>query len=119
MDDKWNAFVDGTRLFLDRSRTGAGIFEAGFEQTDTGWRMVEALTEPSDQFYRRGDEDVTSDLLFLIVESVLLNRCHAEGWASSFLRLVPTAVSGRDFDLWLHAMIGNRWGEFYEETSGS
>jgi hypothetical protein len=119
MDDKWNAFVDGTRLFLYRSWTGTGTFEAGFGQGDAGWRIVDAVTESSAPFYRRGDEGVASDLLFLLLESVLLDRFHAERWVESFVRLEPTAKSTLDFDVWLHGMVGNRRGQLYDESIGS
>ena len=35
MDDKWNAFVERDRLFLHRSWTGRGVYEARFTRTDT------------------------------------------------------------------------------------
>ena len=45
MEQKWFAFVEGHRLFLHRSWTGAGIYEVAFEQTATGWRMSEVIVE--------------------------------------------------------------------------
>jgi hypothetical protein len=114
MDDKWNAFVEGTRLFLHRSWTGTGMFEAAFEPSDTGWRIKDAVTESSAPFYRPGDEGLASDLLFLVVESVLLDRFHAVRWAESFVRLEPTATSTLELDMLLHGLLGNKRGRYYD-----
>jgi hypothetical protein len=77
------------------------------------------VTESSAPFYRRGDEGAASDLLFLLLESVLLDRFRAERWVESFVRSEPTAISTLDFDMWLHGMVGNRRGQLCDESIGS
>jgi hypothetical protein len=42
MEDKWNALVEGNRLFLHRSWTGRCIYEAEFTPCEGGWRITEA-----------------------------------------------------------------------------
>jgi hypothetical protein len=37
MDDKWNAFVENDRLFLHRSWTGLGVYEAQFTRSGDTW----------------------------------------------------------------------------------
>jgi hypothetical protein len=39
MDDRWHAFVERDRLYLHRSWTGHGLYEAQFEQAEVGWRI--------------------------------------------------------------------------------
>ena len=44
-DDRWLAFMEDDRLFLHRSWTGHGIYEATFAATDTGFVMISACVE--------------------------------------------------------------------------
>ena len=48
MDDKWNALAQGHRLYLHRSWTGRGIYEAEFAQVAGGWQIVAAVVEGFD-----------------------------------------------------------------------
>jgi hypothetical protein len=43
MDDRWIAFVEHDRLFLHRSWTGLGVYEAQFAQVAEGWSISELL----------------------------------------------------------------------------
>src|SRR5215472_14053239 len=43
MDDKWHAFVEDDRLFLHRSWTGRGVYEARFARDGDGWLITELL----------------------------------------------------------------------------
>ena len=70
MDDKWNAFVEGTRLFLHRSWTGRGIYEASFAEADGGWRIAEAVVESDPASNNRHGDDAESLCLELTIESV-------------------------------------------------
>ena len=80
MDDKWNAFVERDRLFLHRSWTGRGVYEARFTRTDTHWRITEAVVENDPRSYRRGSDETESLCLELIIESVLLHRFRQREW---------------------------------------
>jgi hypothetical protein len=141
MDDKWSAFVEQDRLFLHRSWTGLGIYEAQFAKTGDEWEIREAIVENSQTSYRRASDEIESLCLALIIESVLLNRFHQHDWerwqsmiASEFAgaRIPPGKMyakegevlmgpGGHFFDLqqlqefepsvWLHVCVGNRWGQ--------
>ncbi|GAA1587107.1 hypothetical protein [Kribbella karoonensis] len=43
MDEKWIVFTEGNVIFLHRSWTGTGFFEATFTPTDAGWRISRAV----------------------------------------------------------------------------
>jgi hypothetical protein len=45
MDHRWSTYLVGQRLYLHRSWTGQGIFEAEFTRVAGGWRVVAALAE--------------------------------------------------------------------------
>ena len=44
-DDRWLAFMEDDRLFLHRSWTGHGIYEATFVATEAGFVMISACVE--------------------------------------------------------------------------
>jgi hypothetical protein len=72
MDDKWHAFVEGRRLFLYRSWTGLGVYEAEFAQAGGGWRIIAAVVAGDHDSYRRQGDDYESALLEAVIEWVLL-----------------------------------------------
>lgn len=43
MDEKWNVFAEGDVVFVHRSWTGLGVFEATFTPTDGGRRITKAV----------------------------------------------------------------------------
>ncbi|WP_345674391.1 hypothetical protein [Yinghuangia aomiensis] len=47
MEDHWCAFSEGNTLFVYRSWSGHGIFEATFAPCPGGWRIVSAVVETS------------------------------------------------------------------------
>jgi hypothetical protein len=56
MDYRWCTYVIGRRLFIHRSWTGQGIFEAEFKPASDGWHVVSALVESGDvKLIRRQD----------------------------------------------------------------
>src|SRR5687768_4316212 len=57
MDEKWDVLVEGSVVFLYRSWTGYGIFEATFARADEGgWRITEAVVERDQERYRSDDD---------------------------------------------------------------
>ena len=72
MDDKWNAFVEGHRLYLHRSWTGRGIYEAQFAQVPGGWRIIAAVVEGDRSSYRRHDDAYDTALLEALIDEKLL-----------------------------------------------
>jgi hypothetical protein len=71
MDDRWHAFVDNDRLYLHRSWTGNGIYEAQFVRVPDGWRISDALVEGNRERYRRRDDARESAQLELLIDGVL------------------------------------------------
>jgi len=53
MDDRWDAFVEDDRLFLHRSWTGHGSYEAQFTSGHQGWAITELLVAGDRASYRR------------------------------------------------------------------
>ncbi|MFC4562106.1 hypothetical protein ACFO4E_09585 [Nocardiopsis mangrovi] len=45
MEERWDAFVEGDRMFVQRSWTGRGYYEAEFAPCGGGHRMVRAWAE--------------------------------------------------------------------------
>jgi hypothetical protein len=79
-DDRWVAVVEGSRLFLHRSWTGAGIYEAEFDETaDGSWRIVSAVVESDEDTYRPEADSVEADKLAALVDVLLLGRRPTSG----------------------------------------
>jgi len=49
MDEKWNIFVEGDVLFMHRSWTGRGIYEASFAPADGGGRRIASVVVEGDR----------------------------------------------------------------------
>jgi hypothetical protein len=111
MDDKWHAFVEGDRLYLHRSWTGRGAYQAEFTRGNSGWRIVHARAEsnPSSRNPRGAEADSLG--LELVIESVLLNRFHEQDWRRWQALVEANAGQAFEFGVWLHNIVGNRWGE--------
>jgi hypothetical protein len=78
MDDKWDAFVEADRLFLHRSWTGLGLYEAQFVDADGGRRISEAVMAGGEYISYRGGNDPweswESLLLLQLILGLLLGR---------------------------------------------
>jgi hypothetical protein len=74
MEDRWHAYVEGERLYLHRSWTGRGIYEAGFVREAHGWRISDAVVEGDRRFYRRRDDAGETALLAALIDAVLLTE---------------------------------------------
>ncbi len=57
MDEKWFIYCRHDRLYLHRSWTGHGIYEAQFEKTEDGYRIAEAVVTNDPKRYRRTKTD--------------------------------------------------------------
>ena len=110
MEDKWHAYVERDRLFLHRSWTGRGIYEALFGESELGWAIVEVVVESDPDSYQRHGDEAETLLLELTIESVLLDRFQEQKWRR-WAQLVG-ADERRDpgFDLLLHHLVGDRRG---------
>ena len=80
MEERWLALVENDRLYLHRSWTGYGVYEAHFAQVEDSWRIVEAVVEGDDVTYRRGSDEYETGFLKLFICGVLLNEWDDELW---------------------------------------
>ncbi|MGF0174383.1 hypothetical protein ACQF36_28875 [Streptomyces sp. Marseille-Q5077] len=75
MDEKWNVFVEGEVVFLHRSWTGRGVFEATFAPVDGGgWRIARAVVERDPKRYRGTDDDYDCLMLELVISAIVLGE---------------------------------------------
>ena len=80
--DKWDVFVEGTRLYAQRSWAGRGIYEAEFGRApEGGWRITEALVEADEDAHRRTTEARDCAMLQIIVSGVVLGVRDPGLWA--------------------------------------
>lgn len=79
MDDKWHAYVEGQRLYLHRSWTGRGIYEAEFGQVPGGWQITSAVVAGDRGSYRRQDDEYESALLEALIDGKLLGTYDGPG----------------------------------------
>jgi hypothetical protein len=80
-DDKWFAFVEGDRLFIHRSATGYGIYEAQFRRQLTGWNVMMAMVENDPARYARGSDEWESQRLEVLIDMRLLGLPAEAGMA--------------------------------------
>jgi hypothetical protein len=80
MDDRWHAYVEGRRLYLHRSWTGLGVYEAEFGPVQDGWQITAAVVEGDRSSYRRQDDDYESALLEALVDGILLGSYDGPGY---------------------------------------
>ncbi|HEX5116946.1 MAG TPA: hypothetical protein VFW65_17280 [Pseudonocardiaceae bacterium] len=81
MDDKWVAFVEDDRLFLHRSWTGFGIYEARFARDDDGWFIAELLVSGDRDTYPRASDSYEALSVEVVIDGVLLGQWHTEARA--------------------------------------
>ena len=79
MDDKWNALVEGQRLYLYRSWTGMGVYEAEFDAASDGCHIIDAVVAGDHDSYRRRDDEYESAFLEAVIEWVLLEVRNGPG----------------------------------------
>jgi hypothetical protein len=75
MDEKWNVFAEDDVVYLHRSWTGRGIYEATFVPTDGGgWRMAQAVVEGDPERYRSADDEYDCVMLELVLSAIVLGE---------------------------------------------
>ncbi|MFD0260153.1 hypothetical protein ACFRKE_01020 [Kitasatospora indigofera] len=75
MDEKWDVFAEGDVVFLHRSWTGHGIFEATFAPADGGgWQIAEAVVERDPERYGSADDEYDRLMLELVLSSIVLGE---------------------------------------------
>lgn len=79
MHDKWDAYVEGRRLYLHRSWTGWGVYEADFGPVPDGGQMTSAVVAGDRSSYHRQDDNHESALLEALIDGKLLGICDGPG----------------------------------------
>ncbi|QDY80996.1 hypothetical protein [Streptomyces qinzhouensis] len=75
MDEKWNAFAEDETLFLHRSWTGRGVYEAVFAPVNGGGRQISgAVVERDPEFYKNTDDAYDCVMLELVISSIVLGE---------------------------------------------
>jgi hypothetical protein len=77
MDNKWDAFVEGNRLYLHRSWTGYGIYEVQFACDGDAWVISELLVCGTTDRYRRGSDAFQVAQVDGLIDTVLLGNSEA------------------------------------------
>jgi hypothetical protein len=80
MDEKWNAYLDGDRLFLHRSWTGKCVFEVTVRPTSDGGHPVQAWVESDPDCYRRGSDEAETAMLEVLLRSFFAAGAAQEQW---------------------------------------
>ncbi|WP_199545773.1 hypothetical protein [Streptomyces sp. N35] len=87
MDEKWNVFTEGEVVFLHRSWTGHGVFEATFAPVDGGGRQItRAVAEGDTDRYRSTDDAYDCVMLELVLSAIVLGE-PATGLRSKLVEL--------------------------------
>ncbi|MGW2081919.1 hypothetical protein ACWCOW_34225 [Streptomyces sp. NPDC001939] len=112
MDEKWNVFLEGDVLFMHRSWTGHGVYEASFAPvTGGGRRIASAVVEADEERYRSMGDEYDRLMLELIVCVIVLGEPAADLRAG--LGKLAARVSGRSDlppGLVEHSVLGLRSG---------
>ncbi|MFB9832865.1 hypothetical protein [Actinoallomurus acaciae] len=78
MDEKWDIFVEGGKLFMHRSWTGYGIYEVSFVGADGGVRIAEGVVESDESRYRSRSDEFDCVMVELLIRSLLLGEAATE-----------------------------------------
>ncbi|MFD0119625.1 hypothetical protein ACFVZL_40290 [Streptomyces sp. NPDC058320] len=79
MDEKWNVFAEGNVLFMHRSWTGRGIYEASFAPaTGGGMRIASAVMESDGERYRSTGDEYDRLMMELIISAIVLGEPAAD-----------------------------------------
>ncbi|MFJ9356478.1 hypothetical protein [Streptomyces mirabilis] len=80
MDEKWDAYLEGDQLTLQRSWTGRAIFQVTVAENPAGRRPVAALVESDPELYRRGGDETESAFLELFLRTWYMDDSRPELW---------------------------------------
>ncbi|GAA1602197.1 hypothetical protein ACFQY4_29895 [Catellatospora bangladeshensis] len=110
MDERWDVFVEDQTVFLHRSWTGFGIYEASFSAVaGEGWRISAAVTEADPSRCGRTSDQYDRVMLELVLSTIVLGE--PAGELRVELVALMTQTSGRTdtpAGLIEHSMVGLR-----------
>lgn len=72
-DPNWFAFVEGDRLSLHDSATGAGVYQVRFRRELSGWRIVATEVESDPSVHQRASDAEESAAVQSLIERLLLS----------------------------------------------
>ncbi|MFD7428104.1 hypothetical protein ACFV6Z_13725 [Streptomyces sp. NPDC059818] len=79
MDEKWNFFVESDVLFMHRSWTGRGVYEASFAPVIGGGRRIaSAVVEADVERYRGMGDEYDCLMMELIISAIILGEPAAD-----------------------------------------
>jgi hypothetical protein len=78
MDEKWLVFAEGRVVFLHRSWTGHGVFEATFSPVDGGWQISAAVAESDRDRARLASPEYSRVTLELVLSAIVLGESATE-----------------------------------------
>ncbi|MGW0908654.1 hypothetical protein [Streptomyces sp. NPDC002853] len=111
MDQKWNILVEGNVLFMHRSWTGLGVYEATFAPTTGGRRIASAVVEGDQERYRSRGDEYDCLMLELIISAIILGE-PADDLRAGLVELSARASGKSDVSSGVvqHSVLGLRSG---------
>ncbi|MFF2129863.1 hypothetical protein ACFVW1_31675 [Streptomyces olivochromogenes] len=112
MDEKWNVFVEGDVLFMQRSWTGHGVYEVSFAPAaGRGRRIASAVVEADGERYRSMGDEYDCLMMELIISAIVLGEPAAE-LRAGLVELTARASGKSDLPSGLveHSVLGLRSG---------
>ncbi|MFF2132074.1 hypothetical protein ACFVW1_43370 [Streptomyces olivochromogenes] len=75
MDEKWNVFAEADVVFMHRSWTGHGVYEASFAPVSGGGRRIaSAVVEADGERYRSRGDEYDRLMMELIISAIVLGE---------------------------------------------
>ncbi|QNE79017.1 hypothetical protein F0344_01760 [Streptomyces finlayi] len=112
MDEKWQVFVEGDVVFMHRSWTGRGVYEASFAPvTGGGRRITSAVVEADGERYRSIGDEYDRLMMELIISAIVLGEPAAD-LRAGLVELTARArgTSGLSSGVVQHSALGLRSG---------
>jgi hypothetical protein len=109
MEERWLVFAENDVVYLHRSWTGYGIFEATFGPVEGGHRIVSAVVETAEGRYSARSDELESLMLELILRAIVLGQ-PVKDLRVRLVELTGGPSGGGDlsYSLALHSQLGHR-----------
>ncbi|WP_152776611.1 hypothetical protein [Streptomyces spongiae] len=112
MDEKWNVFVEGDVVFMHRSWTGHGVYEASFAPAAGGGRKIaSAVVEADGERYRSMGDEYDCLMMELVISAIVLGEA-ATDLRAGLVELTARASGKSDLPSGVveHSVLGWRSG---------
>jgi hypothetical protein len=109
MDEKWDVYAEGNVVYIHRSWTGRGFFEATFIPIDGGWHIGSAVRESPEKYSGVRDDDYGCVMLELVLSGIVLGE-RAQELRARLVQLVQSRQGNSDASPGIiqHSMLGLR-----------